>query len=129
MLLMKKNLTEKSIRTTIPRNSQLTHNDVKARKRNALHCSFAPAEKLNQNYSFFSPCKTARDAGQIMPRPLTFLKDSTNLPNNSQKKMILWYNKHMKIYLDNCCYNRPYDDQSYLSISLETQAKMPFRIS
>ena len=30
----------------------------------------------------------------------------------------------MKIYLDNCCYNRPYDDQSYLRISLETQAKL-----
>lgn len=30
----------------------------------------------------------------------------------------------MRIYLDNCCYNRPYDDQSYLVISLETQAKL-----
>ena len=30
----------------------------------------------------------------------------------------------MKIYLDNCCYNRPYDDQSSLCISLETQAKL-----
>ena len=30
----------------------------------------------------------------------------------------------MKIYLDNCCYNRPYDDQSYLNVSLETQAKL-----
>ncbi|MBR6199751.1 MAG: PIN domain protein [Spirochaetales bacterium] len=30
----------------------------------------------------------------------------------------------MKIYLDNCCYNRPYDDQTSLSISLETQAKL-----
>lgn len=30
----------------------------------------------------------------------------------------------MKIYLDNCCYNRPYDDQSYLRISLESQAKL-----
>ena len=30
----------------------------------------------------------------------------------------------MKVYLDNCCYNRPYDDQNYLSISLETQAKL-----
>lgn len=29
-----------------------------------------------------------------------------------------------RIYLDNCCYNRPYDDQSYISISLETQAKL-----
>ena len=30
----------------------------------------------------------------------------------------------MLIYLDNCCYNRPYDDQSQLTISLETQAKL-----
>lgn len=30
----------------------------------------------------------------------------------------------MKIYLDNCCYNRPYDDQRQLRISLETQAKL-----
>ncbi|MCD8348914.1 MAG: PIN domain-containing protein [Lachnospiraceae bacterium] len=30
----------------------------------------------------------------------------------------------MKIYLDNCCYNRPYDDQSQMRISLETQAKL-----
>ena len=30
----------------------------------------------------------------------------------------------MKIYLDNCCYNRPYDNQSQLKISLETQAKL-----
>ncbi|QTQ12818.1 hypothetical protein HRI96_00675 [Treponema parvum] len=30
----------------------------------------------------------------------------------------------MKVYLDNCCYNRPYDDQSFLPISLEAQAKL-----
>lgn len=30
----------------------------------------------------------------------------------------------MKIYLDNCCYNRPFDDQSQLKIHLETQAKL-----
>ena len=30
----------------------------------------------------------------------------------------------MRIYLDNCCYNRPYDDQSQIRISLETQAKL-----
>lgn len=30
----------------------------------------------------------------------------------------------MRIYLDNCCYNRPYDDQMQLRISLETQAKL-----
>lgn len=30
----------------------------------------------------------------------------------------------MRIYLDNCCYNRPYDDQSQSRILLETQAKL-----
>ena len=30
----------------------------------------------------------------------------------------------MKAYLDNCCYNRPYDDQTQTRISLETQAKL-----
>ena len=30
----------------------------------------------------------------------------------------------MKVYLDNCCYNRLYDDQSQLRISLESQAKI-----
>ena len=29
-----------------------------------------------------------------------------------------------RIYLDNCCFNRPYDDQSYLTIYLESQAKL-----
>ena len=30
----------------------------------------------------------------------------------------------MRIYLDNCCYNRPYDDQRQIRISLEAQAKI-----
>lgn len=30
----------------------------------------------------------------------------------------------MKIYLDNCCYNRPFDDQTQMKIHLETQAKL-----
>lgn len=30
----------------------------------------------------------------------------------------------MKIYLDNCCYNRPFDDQNQIKIHLETQAKL-----
>ncbi|MDR1884380.1 MAG: PIN domain-containing protein [Prevotella sp.] len=29
-----------------------------------------------------------------------------------------------RIYLDNCCFNRPYDDQTQLGISLETLAKL-----
>ena len=30
----------------------------------------------------------------------------------------------MRIYLDNCCFNRPYDDQRQISVSLDTQAKL-----
>ena len=30
----------------------------------------------------------------------------------------------MLLYLDNCCFNRPFDDQQQLRISLETQAKL-----
>ncbi len=31
---------------------------------------------------------------------------------------------NISVYLDNCCYNRPYDDQTQLRISLESQSKM-----
>lgn len=30
----------------------------------------------------------------------------------------------MRIYLDNCCYNRPFDDQGQLKVRLETEAKL-----
>ena len=30
----------------------------------------------------------------------------------------------MKLYLDNCCFNRPFDDQSQLRIRLESEAKL-----
>ena len=30
----------------------------------------------------------------------------------------------MRIYLDNCCFNRPFDDQKQLRIKLETEAKL-----
>ena len=30
----------------------------------------------------------------------------------------------MRIYLDNCCYNRPYDSQTQFSVSMETRAKL-----
>ena len=30
----------------------------------------------------------------------------------------------MRVYLDNCCYSRPYDDQSSARVMLETQAKI-----
>lgn len=29
-----------------------------------------------------------------------------------------------RIYLDMCCYNRPYDDQSQMKVALEAQAKL-----
>lgn len=30
----------------------------------------------------------------------------------------------MKVYLDNCCFNRPFDDQSSIKVRLETEAKL-----
>jgi hypothetical protein len=30
----------------------------------------------------------------------------------------------MKIYLDNCCFNRPFDDQIQIRIRLESEAKL-----
>lgn len=30
----------------------------------------------------------------------------------------------MRLYLDLCCFNRPYDDQSQLRVHLETEAKL-----
>jgi predicted nucleic acid-binding protein len=33
-------------------------------------------------------------------------------------------NSNHRIYLDNCCFNRPFDDQSQLRIRLEAQAKI-----
>ena len=30
----------------------------------------------------------------------------------------------IRIYLDNCCFNRPYDDQTQLRIELETKSKL-----
>lgn len=30
----------------------------------------------------------------------------------------------MKLYLDNCCFNRPFDDQSRIRIRLESEAKL-----
>lgn len=30
----------------------------------------------------------------------------------------------MKIYLENCCFNRPFDDQNQLKIKLEAEAKL-----
>ena len=30
----------------------------------------------------------------------------------------------MRVYLDNCCYNRPFDEQAQLKVRLETEAKL-----
>jgi len=30
----------------------------------------------------------------------------------------------MRVYPDNCCYNRPFDDQTQLKVRLETEAKL-----
>lgn len=33
----------------------------------------------------------------------------------------------MRVYLDNCCYNRPFDNQSQAAVHLETEAKLLVR--
>jgi len=30
----------------------------------------------------------------------------------------------IRVYLDNCCFNRPFDDQNFLKIRLETEANL-----
>ncbi|MDP1620914.1 MAG: hypothetical protein Q8M08_01110 [Bacteroidales bacterium] len=30
----------------------------------------------------------------------------------------------LKLYLDNCCFNRPFDDQTHIRIRIETEAKL-----
>ena len=30
----------------------------------------------------------------------------------------------MRVYLDNCCYNRPFDDQSQVKVLIETLSKL-----
>jgi hypothetical protein len=30
----------------------------------------------------------------------------------------------LKVYLDNCCFNRPFDDQTHIRIRIETEAKL-----
>jgi predicted nucleic acid-binding protein len=32
--------------------------------------------------------------------------------------------KRLRLYLDNCCFNRPYDDQSHETVRLESEAKI-----
>ncbi len=35
----------------------------------------------------------------------------------------------MRVYLDNCCYNRPFDDQDQLTIQLETVTKLAVQLT
>jgi predicted nucleic acid-binding protein len=37
--------------------------------------------------------------------------------------------RKQKIYLDNCCYNRPFDNQAQMKIRLETEAKLYIQAS
>ena len=34
----------------------------------------------------------------------------------------------MRVYLDNCCYNRPFDDQSQMRVKLEALAKLAVQL-
>ncbi|MBE6382754.1 MAG: type II toxin-antitoxin system VapC family toxin [Lentisphaerae bacterium] len=38
------------------------------------------------------------------------------------------HKKEMRIYLDNCCYNRPFDEQAQLRVRLETVTKLAVQL-
>lgn len=35
----------------------------------------------------------------------------------------------MRVYLDNCCFNRPFDDQKQIRIRIETEAKLHIQLN
>lgn len=44
-----------------------------------------------------------------------------------RERIVLWlsfFRIIIRIYLDNCCFNRPFDDQSQIRIRLESEAKL-----
>ncbi len=45
-----------------------------------------------------------------------------NVKGNVQLKLKM--GQIIRLYLDNCCFNRPFDDQSQIRIRLETEAKL-----
>lgn len=45
------------------------------------------------------------------------------LDDNSEE-ILLRKEVKVKVYLDNCCFNRPFDDQSQIRIRLEAEAKL-----
>jgi len=55
---------------------------------------------------------------------VTLTKTSKKLKINPMRQNNALLSKKSSIYLDTCSYNRPFDDQTQLRISLETQAKL-----
>ena len=41
-----------------------------------------------------------------------------------EKEQIINKTRHMRVYLDNCCYNRPFDVQTQTAIKIESDAKL-----
>ena len=41
-----------------------------------------------------------------------------------EKEQIINKTRHMRVYLDNCCYNRPFDIQTQTAIKIESDAKL-----
>ncbi|MDX2303847.1 MAG: hypothetical protein NW226_13660 [Microscillaceae bacterium] len=60
------------------------------------------------------------------PSSFFFHKIIVSLLSKTKPIYFKYFSTHssMRIYLDNCCFNRPFDDQSQIKIHLETQAKL-----
>ena len=52
------------------------------------------------------------------------MKRSLTTDNRKLKTILYLCTMKYRIYLDNCCFNRPYDNQSQPRVRLETQAKL-----
>jgi len=67
------------------------------------------------------PVEISNNPAKELVRGFSEFKENKNLDINKTQNIKL--NK-LKIYLDNCCFNRPYDDQKQLKIEIETKAKL-----
>ncbi len=56
--------------------------------------------------------------------PLSFWIEIVLFRNKWKKVTYIKLDKILTIYLDNCCFNRPFDDQTQIKIRLETEAKL-----
>jgi len=61
---------------------------------------------------------------ELLPRANCIKRASENDEKLIFFLLICYISIMIRLYLDNCCFNRPFDDQQQLKIKLETDAKL-----